>query len=61
MLQCCCERNQKDDARTEEEKMKTEESLFCSELAALQFLRAGWREGRDMSDMYMVSCADSSE
>merc|ERR1711934_798246 len=50
---CCCERNQKDDARTEEEKMKTEESLFCSELAALQFLRAGWREGRDMSDMYM--------
>jgi len=50
---CCCERSQISDKRSEYDKLKTEESLFCSELAALQFLRAGWRKGADMSDMYL--------
>lgn len=37
--QCCCHRTQAHDKRTEAEKLATEESVFCSELAALQMLR----------------------
>jgi len=43
------------DTRSEEEKLRSEESLFSSELVALQMLRAGWRKGSTMSDTYSPS------
>jgi len=46
---CCAPQT---DTRSEEEKLKSEESLFSSELVALQMLRAGWRKGSKMSDTF---------
>jgi len=50
---CCgCMTNQQDN-RTQQEKLQSDDGLFCSGLVALQMLRAGWRKGSQMSDLYL--------
>jgi len=50
---CCCGNDQGVDGRTLEEKMQSEESVFCSELVALMYYKAGWRLGSMVSDAYL--------
>lgn len=50
---CCCKQSQASDSRTEAEKAKAEESVFCSELAAVMIYKGGWRLGSACSDMYL--------
>jgi len=49
----CCERTISAEAMTDAQRKDSQKALFCSELAALQLLRAGWRMGKDKSDKYL--------
>jgi len=51
--ECFCERTVNSEGKSDDEKKESDKSLFCSELVALQFLRAGWRKGKDRSDKYL--------
>jgi len=51
---CCGCLSTQQDNRTNVEKLRGDTSgLFCSGLVALQLLRAGWRKGSQMSDLYV--------
>ena len=39
LVQCCCAQNQDADKRSEEDKLKSEDSVFCSELAAVMLYK----------------------